>query len=951
MKKIYLKQLKTWTLSAAMLLTTSGLMAQEPVDLTWNGSISSDASETQNWSPEGNMAGNNLIFKNTSYYTNACVITGTETIDVNIFNMDAWSETVNETYIPVGEVTINMSQGATFRVNAESVSGTGDYTGGILNITGGEGNFHYAPNRNFYIDNNETVVNIDCDTVTFRHWVGLGDRNGTKGGQLNITGHSYVTMGSLDRIPLNLGRVHLYLADEAQIYVNGDIVTWIEERIATGSIGTTEDKDVVADYDNFTNKTHIYLRDKTAFVIEPITKQLLSAGEVGDSVYVIQNDGYSNMASIEWVYGTEDGSYTMSFDPAQINNYIKPIFPNSGNYFMALKGIDGDGVIHYSNSVEFDISSNKVSVSPAVVQYLRVTQMSGMVTITETETATSREWKYSTTTGGPYVSFDTPITGTEFNYTFTEVGTYFVVCESLIGSNTERTKELQFNVSEWNASALNMTFEGTYDNTARNIFNYDYAAYIHQNGINIPTGFDVTIDGLNKDTLRNIWIAANATLTLTGTSTTDTLWYRPNNDYAGEGAYILEKGVFVLGSSTYMRFYKETSTFTVKNDAKAVMDGSFLMGPSNTPAVGSHIYIQDDAVVLFNTLPGRISANQGHSEFHLEGNAEYHFAGDVRSSIATWLTGTVVDGVITFYPKFITPEGFEPQMIYDEVQNLTIVSVRALSAFGIEQTKSQIVSKNQLTNSLSLLNATGYDSYEWMWSTGPSGPFQSFDPAITGETAQVSFSEAGTYYVVCYATTGTTTDRSNNVVPVKVYDIAVSPAATQYIDFYPNDNNGTELSYTLPDGATAVQWKYSTTSGGPYNEFFPVQETSSTFTPYDLDEGSYYVVFEAYVLDDDGASVYLTSNEVAIMVGVTAIGDNKAAKVSLYPNPSDGNFFIDVEEGEGSTIEVINAAGATVSSQVVSGAGKVPVSVSTKGLYLVKVTTGNSVTVKRVIVK
>nr|WP_321408146.1 T9SS type A sorting domain-containing protein [uncultured Carboxylicivirga sp.] len=952
MKKIYLKQLKTWTFTAAMLLTTSGLMAQ--TSMTWNGAVSTDATVPDNWTPATTMAGNDLVIGNSGTYTYAPTISGTETLEVHYFDLQAGATTVDNgdgttTDVPAGVITINMATNATFRITANITSG-GDFPRGDVYVLGG--NFHYQPNKNYYMDSNSSFFHFDCDTVTFRNLFALGDRDGTKGGRMEVVGSTLVLSGDMIRVPTGLGREHLYIADDAEIRLNGDKTAYVNDLIAAGSMGTSADKDIVVKYDPLELKTYITTRLKTAFVIEPTDRQLLSVDEVGSTVSAVQNDGFTSMTGgVEWVYGTVDGTFDTSFSPAQTGATIDPVFSAPGTYYLALKGIDGDAAVHYSNSVEFVITSNLVTVAPEVTQNLRLGQMGGMVTVTEEGTSTAREWKYSTTGGGPYVSFATPVTGPEFVAEFTEVGTYFVVCESTIDGTTYTSKEIQYNVTEWNAAQLNITFGGINGTSAEDIFNWDPAAYVANNGITIPEDMSVVISKGNNDTIKNINIKTGSLLTFNGQSATDTLWYRNTNEWSGPGSFLISNGVFVFPSS-YFRLYNNTTTFTVEGNAQALMwasGGQVLLDGSSAPVDGSNIIIRDNAIMYFSQPPGRIAAAQGYGELRLSDNAEYHFAGDVRGSIATWLTGTVeTDGTISFYPKFITPEGFEPQMIYDEVQDLTIVSVRALSAFGIEQTKTQIVGIDRLTNTLSLVNAGGYDSYEWKWSPGPSGPFQSFDPAVTGATAQVSFPAGGTYYVVCYATLNGVEERSNNSVPVKVVDIAVSPADTQYI---PIDADGTELSVTLPDGALGIQWRYSTVSGGPYEEFNP-QELSSTYLPWgDEFTGNHYIVYEATVTDDDGQQVTVYSNEVSIMVGATAIGDNKAAKVSLYPNPSDGNFFIDVEEGEGSTIEVINAAGATVSSQVVSGAGKVPVSVSTKGLYLVKVTTGNSVTVKRVIVK
>ncbi|MCW3807763.1 T9SS type A sorting domain-containing protein [Plebeiibacterium marinum] len=954
MKNLYLRRTKVLGLFSLLFLCAQITMAQ--VDILWNGSISSAAEVPQNWTPENPIAGNNLEFQNSGSYTHPCVITGTEDITVAIFNMNAWSSTIvdeqtqEETVVPVGEVTINMAEGTWFTTTTESdqTYHVGNYIGGILNITGGEGNFSYAPNKNFYMDNDETVLNINCDTVTFKHWVGFGDRNGTKGGQMNISGHSLVTMGSIDRIPTALGRVHLFIGDDAELRVNTDRTAYLNERITAGSIATDPDKDLVVKYDPYNDITTITTRLKTAFVIEPTDRQLLTAGVAGSEVAAVENDGLASMVSLEWVYGTVDGTYDQTFSPSETNSTIIPTFQNSGTFYMALKGNDGS-TDHYSNSIEVVVSSNKALLSPTTTQNIRVgqglRQEPFIIEVLETPAATSREWKYSTTPGGPYEVFDPAITGAEFSAPFTEAGTYFVICESTIDGVVETTKEVQVNMLAWNSGALNLTFTGANSTDGRDIFNWDPAAYVHKNNLSIPAGETVEINGFNKDTIASIWIETDALAHLTGSSSTDTLWYRSTGEWDDPGSWLISKGVFIFPTS-YFRMYKETQTFTLENDAKAVFDGNVLLGNSDAPAVGANLIAKDNAVMLFNTLPGRVSANAGYSEFRMEGNGKYLFAGDVRGSIATWVNGVkdAETGEYTFNPKFITPDGTVPYMVYDPNENLTSVSIRNLSDFGVEQTKTQIVGKGQGTNPLTLINSGAYSSFEWKYSTTTVGPWESFDTPVTGASASVSFATPGTYYVVCV---GDALDVTSNAVPVKVVDVSVTPSADQYIDI---DADGTELSYTLPDGATGVQWKYATVSGGPYEEFLPA-EIGATYLPWgDEFLGKHFIVYEATVTDDDGQQVTVYSNEVTIFVGATAIGDVEAQSLVLYPNPSNGNFNIELEEGASHTITVYNAVGNVVLNKETTG-GIVPVSIQGKGIYLVEVASGSSVKVERVVVK
>lgn len=950
MKKIYLQGFKSWCLVAVLFMLAQTSFAQ--TDITWNGSISSAAEEPQNWTPEGAIAGNNLIFGNAGTYTNPCIISGAQTIDVNIFNnggsgpaeiLDEAGEVIGTT--PAGVVTIDMDQGATFRING-SANSAGDYMNGVLNVVGG--NFHYNRNKNFYVDNNSSEVTLNCDTATFRHWVGLGDSGGSKGGRINVLGHTLVTMGSLDRIPLNLGRVHFFVGDEAEVRVNGDRVAWINERIVTGSVATDADKDLVVKYNTVKLYTSITTRLKNAFVIEPTDRQLLVAGESGTEVMVVQNDGFNAMTGgVEWVYGTVDGVFDQSFSPAQTGTSVTPLFAEPGTFFLALKGIDGTAAVHYTNSVECVVASNKAVLSNYKTQNLRLGQQAYMISVIEETEASSREWKYRTA-DGEFMSFDPAITGLEFSADFAEAGTYFVVCQSTIDGVVNTTKEVQYNISTWNSGALNITFSGDIvsdPTNAKNMMNWTPAAYIHKNSLIIPEGMTAEIRKGEKDTIAGLNIGLGGLLTYRGESATDTIWYRADHN-SSPGSFLVESGVFIK-DAYYFRLYDPNTVFTVTGDAKTIISSGILLGGSNNPANGANLSVKDNAVMLFNTWPGRISANAGYSEFRMEGNAKYQFLGDARGTVAPWITGTkdAETGEYTFNPKFITPTGTVPYMVYDPNTDLTTVSIRDLSAFGVEQTKTQVVGKGQATNALTLINSGAYSTFEWKYSSSANGPWESFATPVTGASASVSFATVGTYYV---AAVGDGSAVTTNAVPVKVVDIAVTPEAPQYIAV---DDDGNLLTVTLPEGATGVQWKYATTSGGPYEEFLP-QEQTETYLPWgDEFTGNHYVVYEATVLDDDGQQVTVYSNEVSIIVGATSIGSLDANDLNIYPNPSNGSFTIELANDTQQTVTVYDVVGNVVLVKEVNAGGIVPVSISTKGIYLVKVTSGSNSIVKRVVVQ
>ncbi|MFB6319717.1 T9SS type A sorting domain-containing protein [Saccharicrinis sp. FJH54] len=950
MKNFYFTKLKMIT-TVMTLFISMGLFAQS--NLTWTGANSSEFTDPTNWDPQGNIEGNNIVMGHADTYTYECLINGSDDVTVENVTLSSWvmdtTDTGDTIWHAPSVLNINMDQGTWFNQGADD-SWTPH---GIMNVTGG--NYYYKDNKTIYLqDDTATHMNFNCDTAIFRlSYFLFANHSGDMeiGGVLTVAGHTYMEIrGDFGRIPKNnpAAPPSVYLLDEATIKVTGrNIVQYLSDCVDSGQIVTNNDRDVVVKYDALENSTTLSTRLKDAFEIEPTDRQVLIAGEEGSMIAAIQNDGLASMESIEWKYGTsEGGPYDHSFTPAENNDTIYPNFTESGNFYLVLEGMKG-GNAFYTNEVNILVSSSKAIVTPDAAQNIRLGQQGQMLTVTETPAGTSREWKYSTTPGGPYESFSTQVTGTEFSPNFTEVGTYFVVCISQIDGSAETSKEVQFNILASNAGAMNLTFTGAESDDAGNMFNWDPAAYINNNNLKVPDDMHPVLSSSGNDTVANFDVRMGATFTVNKPSLNDTLVYTADHN-SSDGSYVIEGGVFVKTRS-YFRLYSQYTTFTVKNDAKAYIYGTaLLLGGSDNPANGANIIIQDDAQFIVDTdnAPGRISANKGYSEMRLSGNAKYIFMGDLRSSLTPLLRPQISGEDTTFHQKFITPEGFEPYLVYDPVEDVTTVTARDLSALAIEQTITQIVGVGQETNPLSLINSSAYTSFEWQYSKSAAGPWSSFETPKTGETATFAFDTAGVVFVRCLADGSVA---SSNAIAVRTVKIPVSPASYQNID--PN-TDGTTLSVDLPDGVTGTEWKYSTTSGSGYEGFFPIAQTDTFYTPNFFDVGTYFVVFEAVTTDDNGQDVVVYSNEVTINVGNVAIDKVNLGNVSVFPNPARSAFYVDGGDLKSYQLQVVNLQGAVVfnrSYNQVDGPQKVDFNKS--GYYLIKLVADEGVKVGSLVIE
>jgi hypothetical protein len=108
-----------------------------------------------------------------------------------------------------------------------------------------------------------------------------------------------------------------------------------------------------------------------------------------------------------------------------------------------------------------------LSITPLTTQNIGVSANGTTLTASEGSTPTSRQWLYSTVSGGPY----TNVIGTSGTYTpnFPTSGTYYIVCRSVFGapcSNTITSAEVLVNVSPSLASLTTSALGSILTNSA-----------------------------------------------------------------------------------------------------------------------------------------------------------------------------------------------------------------------------------------------------------------------------------------------------------------------------------------------------------------------------------------------------------------------------------------------------------------------------------------------------
>ncbi len=119
----------------------------------------------------------------------------------------------------------------------------------------------------------------------------------------------------------------------------------------------------------------------------------------------------------------------------------------AATYYWSVQAIDpGFAGSAFGSEGSFTIPFSN-SVAPIADQRLIINQPCATLTVTESSVSASRQWKYSTTDGGPYNQSITNETGTTLSTSFSTNGIYYVVCESTFGGTAYISNQIKIIIS------------------------------------------------------------------------------------------------------------------------------------------------------------------------------------------------------------------------------------------------------------------------------------------------------------------------------------------------------------------------------------------------------------------------------------------------------------------------------------------------------------------------
>jgi len=160
-------------------------------------------------------------------------------------------------------------------------------------------------------------------------------------------------------------------------------------------------------------------------------------------LYSTDNISYSEIGSQVWapIPFSQSTIVIPTFDPVVSTFYLK----------LKIVGTFGGSGQSIFNSLKIDAvlnAGNSVSIAPTSTQNILTSANGTVLSSTEIPSAaTSREWKYSLTSGSGYVSFGTAQTGTTYTPNFAVADVYYVVCVSNFAGDMQTSNEVQINVT------------------------------------------------------------------------------------------------------------------------------------------------------------------------------------------------------------------------------------------------------------------------------------------------------------------------------------------------------------------------------------------------------------------------------------------------------------------------------------------------------------------------
>lgn len=945
---------KTATLALGLLLAAgSGALAE---DATWTGTASTNFMVGDNWDPVGApVSGSNYTIPVIEYdsvgtlvsaSTNEPTLSGSENVTVKFF-YGAYGDGVT-TFTRT--LTVNLDPTAT--LTSTDGGSTINYNSVNLIVNSGS----------VYFENYERPTNLGASWVINggavycarnNRTMQIGNSNSpTSGGQFVINGGLLYIRGG------GIGRQY-YAREGGQFVITGDGILkfdgdqrFYQQYIESGWMNGGENYYPVMNYDAVSNVTTFTAVPTDTVMFRSSEDVELSLGDNIDVVYLVYDKAVRNAKSIAWKYRKEGSSEYTAFAGADSSSFA-PIFTESGTFYLMAEITDSSDVVTRSADKKYKVYSKAVTLSPSLdIQYIRVGEAGTKITASfaDGKVPSSMEWKYSMSKDGPFLSFEPAQTSATINPVFNvdSVGvSYYLVMDATIDGVAYTTKALNYVVEANTAVGRAITWTGEISTDIKDPGNWNPVASYFKNSLTINALTDSlanypVLDMTGNDTIQNLYLYGGS-LTVNGSEAGDYILNLRSNVYIQ--APLVLNNVYISYPTGYFRVPTGAGVMTMNGVsslytlADTAATSTILMGNSGTPTTGGMIIMNDESSVYAESIDRVVTAKNDSSVFVLNDNAKLYYVTDVRSKLQTWADSTKIR---------CGEEGYVPYIIYDSENDWTVVSARNTNSFSIaDDSKTYTTAGNPTEATLNVLDPAGsVNSFEWKYSTSINGPWSSFATAAKDENNFTPvFDAAGTYYVVAEDQAGNLTSNMKEII---VLDVTILPAEQQWVALGAACKELTlspiDSTFTLSNGMWVV-----TREG---EEILVVEDTVNfKYTPAFEEAGTYEVFYLATVLDENSVSYDLKSNTVTVEYGATFAPSSEVGKLSIYPNPTDGIFYVNGGD-DTYKVEIFSMNGTScLYSEIVADGGEKAINLGQRGVFVVKTTSGSHVKVALLVVK
>ncbi|MFC0344695.1 YDG domain-containing protein [Epilithonimonas hispanica] len=200
----------------------------------------------------------------------------------------------------------------------------------------------------------------------------------------------------------------------------------------------------------------------------------------------------SGMSNYVWTFPVDASSYQIISGGTATDNNLTIKYLTKGGKNISV-GYSSGGCASTAPATHTQIV-NGVSIGPLSAQNIVAGTNGNQLNASEDGTVVSREWKYSTSSSGPFVLFAAPQTGVSYVPNFSTAGTYYMVCESQFSCGSVTSNAITINVSALQKPVINsgntkITTYGTagtaYQITATN----SPTSYVITSPTTLPAGF------------------------------------------------------------------------------------------------------------------------------------------------------------------------------------------------------------------------------------------------------------------------------------------------------------------------------------------------------------------------------------------------------------------------------------------------------------------------------